>query len=126
MSDLEKIRLTAMQFYAYHGALEEERSLGQAFEVDVEVSGDFSPHDEGSDDLHWTVDYTLLYRAVAEVFLRENYRLLETCAGVIATSLLRKFNAIDEVTVRVRKPHVPMGGLVKHVEVEVTRRRPVS
>ena len=126
MSSSDKIRLNTMQFYAYHGALEEERNLGQAFEVDLEVSGDFSARDEGSDDLHWTVDYTLLYRAVSEVFLRENYRLLETCAGVIATTLLKKFQAIDEVQVRVRKPHVPMGGLLKHVEVEVTRRRPVS
>jgi dihydroneopterin aldolase len=124
MSD--KIRLTAMQFYAFHGALEEERTLGQAFEVDVEVSGDFSSHDEGSDDLHWTVDYTLLYRAVADVFMRENYHLLETCAGVIANSLLKRFSAVDEATVRVRKPHVPMGGLLKYVEVEVTRHRLVS
>lgn len=120
----DKIRIIAMQFYAYHGALEEERSLGQAFEVDIEVVGDFSPRDEGSDDLHWTVDYTLLYRAVADVFTRgENFHLLETCAGVIANTLLKKFQAVDEATVRVRKPHVPMGGLVKCVEVEVTRRR---
>ena len=122
----DKIRLTGLQFYAFHGALEEERTLGQVFEVDVEVGGDFSKRDEGSDDLHWTVDYTLLYRAVSEIFLRENYHLLETCAGVIAKGLLQKFAGIDEATVRVRKPHVPMGGLLKHVEVEVTRRRPVS
>jgi dihydroneopterin aldolase len=126
MSHRDKIRLTSMQFYAFHGALEEERSLGQVFEVDVEVCGDFSARDEGTDDLHWTVDYTLLYRAVAEIFMRENYHLLETCAGIIANGLLKKFQAVDEVTVRVRKPHVPMGGLLKHVEVEVTRRRLAS
>ena len=122
----DKIRLVGVRFYAYHGAVEEERTLGQAFEVDVEVVGDFSARDEGSDDLHWTVDYTLLYRAVSEIFLRENYRLLETCASVIANGLLSKFLRVDEATVRVRKPHVPMGGLLQHVEVEVTRRRPVS
>lgn len=121
----DKIRLTGMQFYAFHGAVEEERTLGQAFEVDVEVGGDFSKRDEGSDDLHWTVDYTLLQRAVSEIFMRENYHLLETCASVIANALLTKFPRIDEATVRVRKPHVPMGGLLKHVEVEVTRRRHV-
>ncbi len=126
MNPRDKIRLINLRFYAFHGALEEERTLGQAFEVDVEVGGDFSQRDEGSDDLHWTVDYTLLYRAVAEMFMRENYRLLETCAGVIANGLLSKFPRVDEATVRVRKPHVPMGGLLQHVEVEVTRRRPVS
>ena len=122
MRPMDKIRLNAMVFYAHHGALAEERSLGQAFELDVEIGGDFSRH-EGSDDLHWTVDYTLLYRAVAEIFGSQNYHLLETCAGAVADGLLARFAMVEEVTVRVRKPHVPMGGLLKNVEVEVTRRR---
>ena len=118
----DKIRLNSMLFYAHHGATAEERAMGQAFEVDVEVCGDFSRH-EGSDDLHWTVDYTLFYRAVAEIFNRENFHLLETCASVIAEEILKRFEPVQETTVRVRKPHVPMGGLLKTVEVEVNRRR---
>jgi 7,8-dihydroneopterin aldolase/epimerase/oxygenase len=118
----DKIRLNGMLFYAHHGATAEERFMGQAFEVDVEVGGDFSRH-EGSDDLHWTVDYTLFYRAVSEIFNRENFHLLETCAGVIAEDILKRFEPVQEVIVRVRKPHVPMGGLLKNVEVEVHRVR---
>ncbi|RPH95430.1 dihydroneopterin aldolase [candidate division KSB1 bacterium] len=121
----DKIRLNGMLFYAHHGALAEERTLGQRFEVDVEACGDFSRH-EGSDDLHWTIDYTLLYRAVCDIFSGENFRLLETCAGVVADGLMKRFEKIEEVTVRVRKPHVPMGGLLQNVEVEVTRRRQAS
>jgi 7,8-dihydroneopterin aldolase/epimerase/oxygenase len=122
MSCLEKIRLNGLQFYAYHGALEEERTLGQIFELDIEVGGEFSRPGR-TDDLHWTVDYTLLYREVTEIFNRENFRLLETCAIKIADGLLNKFTAVQEATVKVRKPHVPMGGILKNVEVEVTRRR---
>jgi dihydroneopterin aldolase len=122
MSGMDKIRLNGLQYYAYHGALEEERALGQIFELDVEVGGEFSRPDR-SDDLHWTVDYTQLYREVTEIFHRESFRLLETCASVIADGLLKKFAAVQEATVKVRKPHVPMGGPLKNVEVEVTRRR---
>jgi 7,8-dihydroneopterin aldolase/epimerase/oxygenase len=122
MKNGDKIRLNSMLFYSHHGALAEERALGQTFEVDVEVCGDFSRH-EGSDDLHWTVDYTLLYRAVVEIFNGQLFHLLETAAGALADGLLKKFEMINEVTVRVRKPHVPMGGILKNVEVEVTRRR---
>lgn len=118
----DKIRLNSMLFYAHHGALAEERALGQQFEVDVEVSGNFS-RDQGSDDLHWTVDYTLLYRAVQELFSSQEFNLLETCAGTIAEALLKKFTIVTTCTVRVRKPHVPMGGLLKCVEVEVSRSR---
>jgi len=122
MTTRDKIRLNSMLFYAHHGALEEERALGQTFEVDVEVGGDFAHH-AGSDDLHWTVDYTLLYRAVSELFNRQNYQLLETCATALADGLLDRFEKIERVTVRVRKPHVPMGGTLRNVEVEVTRER---
>ncbi|MBU0509441.1 dihydroneopterin aldolase [bacterium] len=122
MKSQDKIRLNSMLFYAHHGALEEERDLGQTFEVDVEAVGDFARR-AGSDDLHWTVDYTLLYRAVAEIFNRQNYQLLETCAAVIADELLERFEKVERITVRVRKPHVPMGGTLKNVEVEVTRGR---
>jgi len=111
-----------MLFYAHHGALAEERALGQVFEVDVEVCGNFA-RSAGSDDLHWTVDYTLFYRAVAELFDSQNFHLLETCADAIARELLKRFEPVEETTVRVRKPHVPMGGVLKNVEVEVTRRR---
>jgi dihydroneopterin aldolase len=122
MENLDKIRLNGIQYYAYHGAIEEERTLGQIFDLDIEVGGDFSQHGKG-DDVHWTVDYTLLYREVTEIFNRESFRLLETCARVIAEGLLKKFSAVQEVRIRVRKPHVPMGGLLKNVEVEVTRHR---
>jgi 7,8-dihydroneopterin aldolase/epimerase/oxygenase len=122
MNHSDRIRLNSMLFYAHHGALAEERALGQAFEVDVEVRGDFGRH-EGSDDLLWTVDYTLLYQAVAELFNGKAFHLLETGAGRIASGILQRFEMVEEVTVRVRKPHVPMGGLLKTVEVEVTRRR---
>jgi dihydroneopterin aldolase len=116
------IRLNNVLFYAHHGALEEERALGQTFQVDVEVRGDFA-RNQGADDLHWTVDYTLLYRAVAEIFQSRSFQLLETIAAAIAQNLLERFQPVQEVTVRVRKPNVPMGGLLQNVEVEVTRRR---
>ena len=122
MGSMDKIRLNGLQYYAYHGALEEERTLGQVFELDIEVGGDFSRHGK-SDDLHWTVDYTLLYREVTEIFNRENVRLIETCADMIAEGLLKKFSSVMEVTVKVRKPNVPMGGILKNVEVEVSRHR---
>jgi dihydroneopterin aldolase len=42
-------------------------------------------------------------------------------AGRIAKELAGKFD-VDEVTVRVRKPHPPVGGIVGAAEVEITRR----
>jgi len=38
-NDILKIR--NMRFFAYHGLFPEEAKLGQRFEVDVEIGGDF-------------------------------------------------------------------------------------
>lgn len=122
MNPTDRIRLLGVQFYAHHGALEEERSLGQIFEIDCEVAGDFGRRGAG-DDLHWTVDYTILYREVERVFRERSYQLLETCASELADAVLKKFAAVREVVIRVRKPHVPMGGVLRAVEVEVMRKR---
>lgn len=119
---LDRIRLTGIQIYAHHGALDEERRLGQLFEVDCEVAGDFGRGGSG-DDLYWTVDYTLLYRELERAFLAETYRLLETCATELSQAVLRNFPPVEEVVIRVRKPHVPMGGVIRNVEVEIVRRR---
>ena len=118
----DKIRLKDIQIYAYHGALEEERRLGQLFELDCEVTGDFGRGGSG-DDLHWTVDYTLLYQEVSSVFLAKSYQLLETCGAELAMAVLAKFSSVDEVVIRVRKPHVTMGGVIGGVEVEIARKR---
>jgi dihydroneopterin aldolase len=118
----DRIRLLGIQIYAHHGALEEERTLGQLFELDCEVAGDFGRGGSG-DDLYWTVDYTLLFRELERAFLADSYRLLETCASELAKAVLTKFNSVQEVVIRVRKPHVPMGGVIRTVEVEVVRKR---
>jgi dihydroneopterin aldolase len=118
----DKIRLKDIQIYAYHGALEEERRLGQLFELDCEVTGDFGRGGSG-DDLYWTVDYTLLYQELQRAFLAKSYQLLETCGAELATAVLAKFRSVDEVVIRVRKPHVPMGGVIGGVEVEIARKR---
>ncbi len=120
-SPSDRIRLKGIQIYAHHGALEEERRLGQLFVLDCEVAGDFGRG--GGDDLYWTVDYTLLFQEIQRTFLAESYRLLETCASELANAVLAKFSGVEEVMIRVRKPHVPMGGVLSGVEVEVVRRR---
>ncbi|MGD0113844.1 MAG: dihydroneopterin aldolase, partial [Armatimonadota bacterium] len=50
------------------------------------------------------------------------YMLLEAFAAGIANHILASF-AVRQVTVRVRKPHPPVGALVEAAEVEITRSR---
>ena len=107
--------------YGYHGASENERELGQRFEVDVEITADLSEA-VASDSMAKTVNYEKVYRLVESEVVSEKYHLLETMADKIARDVLERFAAL-EVLVRVRKPSVPLAGAIDHVEVEVVHAR---
>jgi len=117
----DKIRLTNMSFYGYHGVTPEEGVLGQKFLVDLEVALDLRPAGT-ADEVAETVDYRDLYRVVQETN-EQRFHLLEGWAEAIAQRILREQPRVWEVQVRVRKPAVPLGGLLDHAEVEIVRRR---
>lgn len=121
-SDLNAIRIKNAVFYAYHGAIADEQSLGGKFEFDIDMLVDFSAAAE-SDSLKKTIDYEKVYAYVQSVVLSKKYHLLEALAHAIGRGLLREFYNLERVTVRVRKPHPPVKGVVDYVEVEITSSR---
>jgi dihydroneopterin aldolase len=116
----DRITLRNMHFYGHHGVDAAERDLGGRFSIDVELVRDLTRAGE-TDDLHDTVDYKAAYDLVAQI-QRRGFNLLEALALNIARGILGAFD-VDEVTVRVRKQSVPLGGLIDHAEVEMTRRK---
>lgn len=122
MIELDVIRIKNAVFYAYHGVMEDEQSLGGKFECDVEMFCDFAAAVE-SDSLAKTVDYERVYSYIQGKVLEKKYYLLEALANAIALGLLRHFAIVEKVLVRVRKPHAPVKGVIDYVEVEVLRQR---
>jgi dihydroneopterin aldolase len=115
----DRILLHGIQFYGYHGVYDEERRLGQRFLVDVAMCLDLSGI-ASRDDVSSGVDYTQVHAVVVEIGTREQFKLLETLASRIASTLLERF-PIQEVTVRATKPTPPLPGVLTGVSVEVTR-----
>jgi dihydroneopterin aldolase len=121
LKPLDKIRLTHMVIYAHHGAHEEERTLGQRFEIDVELGLDTEIASK-EDRLERCVDYGKVYQKINEAVTEKKFYLIEALAQHVADKILHDFDVM-EVTVRVRKPSVPIKGSIKHVEVEITREK---
>lgn len=113
------IRVKNMTFHAYHGVWDEEQQIGQRFEVDLELKLD-SRRAAQSDKLKDTVDLYKAFGLVEEVIVGHKYRLIETMAERIADSILAEFE-VDEVLVRVRKPHAPIRGIQDGIEIEIRR-----
>ncbi len=116
------IRIRNAVFYAYHGVASDEQKLGGKFEIDVDLKADLSAALE-SDDLKRTVDYEAVYAMIHDLVTSKKYYLLEALANTIAKGIMRTWPVVDSVTVRVRKPHPPVKGVVDHVEVEITDSR---
>lgn len=119
----DRIILTGMQFYGFHGVNPEERSLGQPFIVDLEAELDLDAASR-SDRLIDTVSYTELYRAVKSVMEGEPRNLLEAAAGTIAAHVLDQHPPVSAVRVRVQKPRPPIrGSVIEAAAVEIYRVR---
>ncbi len=118
----DRILLEGMEFEGTHGVLPEEQLAPQPFEVDVELALDL--HAAGvSDDLAQTIDYGRVFEVCREIVESTRFNLLEALAEAIAHEMLTGFPA-REVTVRIRKPRVKLGGRFRSAGIEIQRRRP--
>jgi dihydroneopterin aldolase len=119
---LNIIRIKKAVFYAYHGVLSEEQSVGGKFEADVDIYTNFKDAAK-RDSLKQTIDYDKAYKFMYQMALEQKHYLIETLATKIADELLKKFVHIEKVAVRIRKNNPPLGGVVDCVEVEVVKSR---
>ena len=67
-----------------------------------------------------TLNYVDVYTIVRDIVEERTFNLIEAVAEEIASTVLSSFD-VAGVTVRVRKPHVSLGGLLRTVEVEIER-----
>ena len=110
-----------MQFQGRHGYYDHELLTPQPFEVDVELALNLQPA-AVDDDLERSVDYGKVYTAVRQIVESTSFRLLEALAEAISHEILADF-AVDEVTVRLRKPEVQLEGRLDYAGVEIRRQR---
>lgn len=123
MSD--RIALMNMRFEGKHGVLPEEQVEAQPFEVDAELFMDLRAAGS-NDDLTKTADYRGVFEICRSTIEGPSVRLIETLAETIASRLLADFAevGVGDVVVRVRKPAVPLPGILDGAEVEIRRTRP--
>ena len=112
------LRIKNLVFYGYHGLLPEEEKLGQRFEVDVEVYGDFRGYSNGQTES--AVDYPEICKLTESVVTEERFGLIEALADRVADVLQERLG-LDRFLVRVRKPNPPFDMQFDGVEVEIRR-----
>lgn len=117
---IDKIIVTGITGFGYHGVFEKERRVGQNFAVDLEVVTNFDSA-ISSDDVRDTVNYAELAEIAHAAIVGEPYNLIEKLANQIAHDCL-DISGVTSVTVTVHKPQAPIE--VPFGNVSVSRTLP--
>ena len=115
-----RIRIDGISCYGYHGLLPAEQTLGQEFQVNLELLLEGLSFEK--DSLDETVDYRKAVEIVHQLLEGPPQRLLETLAEKIASEL-SKLRGVSEVKVSVCKPHPPIPGIKGGVAVEIIKQK---
>jgi len=104
-------------FYAYHGIIPQETTVGNTFIINLTIKGDFIKSME-TDDVADTISYADIYEVVKQEMSIPS-KLLEHVCGRIMKRLFQDFPAIEEVNIKLSKLNPPMGADIDSAGIEI-------
>lgn len=110
-----KISLRGLRFFSFIGVADQERTVGNEFEVGVEVHTDAAGFEY--ENLETSISYADIYDEVAAV-MQEKHLLLESVAKKIAEKISTRWGIVNRVEVSVNKLSVPIAGMQGSAEVK--------
>ena len=118
MGEKYTLNIQNIQLWANHGNYTEEQTLGQKFLADIEVAYDMRQMCL-SDDVEKGLSYLTVYAIAKQIILDERHKLIQRIAYRIAEELFKAYPALERAKVTIKKPFVPIKGIVDYVSVTV-------
>ena len=118
---MDVIQLTGIRCYGYTGYLQEERVLGQWFEVDLRLSLDLATAGK-SDRIEDTLDYRGIIADVKEMIATAKFSLVEKLADALVTAIFRD-DRVQQVELKLHKPAAPIPDFGGRITIELTRHK---
>lgn len=119
---MDTVTLKSLSYTGYHGYYENERTVGNQFEVDVTFYLALKQAAE-NDDLDQTIDYAQAESTIAAIIEGESVKLVETLAKRIGDQLFATFQNVEKIDLAVRKLHPPMDRECEYAEIRMTWNR---
>lgn len=116
-----KIKLEAMRFYAYHGVLEQERKVGNNYQLELTATLN-AYRSLTSDELSDTINYAEVYSLVQRE-METPSRLLEHVVGRIAGCVFDAFPMIAELELTLAKVKPPFNADISSASVSLLVQR---
>jgi dihydroneopterin aldolase len=108
------IQLHNLRFFAYHGLYEEEKILGNEFDVNISMMVK-SPK-EAKVSINDTINYADVHELVKEIF-KQREDLLETICINIGIAIKNKFPQLKKLSIQIIKLHPPITAFTGSVSV---------
>ena len=102
------IHLHNLTFISFHGVHEEERILGNEYEVNADVQ--FHEEQTKIDSLSETINYVSLYEIIKKRMEIPTH-LLETIVMEIGNDIHEKFSYVWSINISLKKNHPPIEGI---------------
>jgi 7,8-dihydroneopterin aldolase/epimerase/oxygenase len=118
----DQVFVRGLALHAYHGVMQHEAKVGQAFKLDLTLDLDLTEASR-TDKLAHTVGYDQVVEVASQTFCAKRYRLVEAAAGAVAEAVLARFPQVQAVRVTIHKPHAPIAATFDDVGVSIARRR---
>ena len=115
------IERKGIHLYAFHGVMEQERSVGAWFTVDIGLKiNDFRSLE--CDDINGTVSYADVYEIIKKEMGKQSL-LLENVCYRISKKIYCKFGQVSNISVTLSKDTPPMGGDRLNASVTINTSR---
>jgi dihydroneopterin aldolase len=119
---MDRISLKGMQFWGYHGVLEQEKTLGQRFTIDADLFLDLS-HAGLKDTLVSTVSYADVFKLIEIETTTKCYDLIERLCYRLVGLVIAFDERIQTVQITISKPQAPIIGMFETATVTMKRNR---
>ena len=102
------IHLYNLKFYSFHGVHEEEKILGNEYEVYADV--EFHEEDDEINSLSKTINYTAIFEIIKKR-MQIPSSLLETVVMDIGNTIHEQYGYVRRIYVSLKKVHPPIKGI---------------
>ena len=114
---MDYIEIKGMKFHSFIGHYDEEKKIGNKFNVDLRIKTDCKKAGK-TDNLSDAVDYVNIYDLIKSE-MNKKCNLIENVASRVKSVIFEKFEQIEHMELKITKLSPKIGGIVDEVSIIV-------
>ena len=115
------IEIKGMKFHSFIGHYDEEKKIGNKFNIDIKIKTDCKEAGK-SDDLKDALDYVKIYSIIKKE-MSEKCNLIENVTSRVKSVIFEKFEQVEAIELKISKLSPKIGGMVDEVSIIVEEER---